>query len=414
MFSSLIPLYNALVWLLRLIFHDVFLDSLINNVPSIRSFGAALGSLCKHYALEIVPYVSSMGVPCNYAKDGDLCYEAGNDRAIDFITAFAHVRTMTASLSKIALSICASASAPLNMLLFPLMDINLAKAAHNILNSILYTVFQLPSVTAQRCLNHGLDPKTKKLLYEGSGNNSSGSGGSILMCMPDFNQPINMLVAGIRSLGLMLDNWADVSSIIALQSLGILDDQTDCESKAKSLTPAFYSRQLFDGSGANRNKIVVGLTDGLYAVTDGVHAQYFNHYDSVETIASPYVWPIEIDTRYGVAAVTYRAGSGSEERDSMGETTTTMLGCRCTDNAGLPPIKIQCALALKTAGTASAASSNGDAGSSSNNTASFSMPFENVFDVVFQQRSTADYMTCSMAQISVQSVRWPATRFSGR
>jgi hypothetical protein len=40
--------------------------------------------------------------------------------------------------------------------------------------------------------------------------------------------------------------------------------------------------------------------------------------------------------------------------------------------------------------------------------------FDTVFDVVFQQRSTADYMTCAMAQISVQSVRWPATRFSGR
>jgi hypothetical protein len=56
-------------------------------------------------------------------------------------------------------------------------------------------------------------------------------------------------------------------------------------------------RVLFGSEGDNKQKIVVGLTDGLYAVTDGVHAQYFNHYDSVDTMASPNVWPIEIDTR---------------------------------------------------------------------------------------------------------------------
>jgi hypothetical protein len=147
--------------------------------------------------------------------------------------------------------------------------------------------------------------------------------------MPDFNQPINMLVAGTRNLGVLVDNWLDVSSIIAQRTLGLLGKgQADCTSSAKSLTPAFYSRQLFGTEGANRRKVVVGLTEGLFAVTDGVHAQYFNHYDSVESIASPYVWPIEIDTSFGVAAVTYRAGTGSEDRDSMGESTTTMLGCR--------------------------------------------------------------------------------------
>ncbi len=120
--------------------------------------------------------------------------------------------------------------------------------------------------------------------------------------------------------------------------------------------------------------------------------------------------------RFGVAAVTYRAGSGLEERDSMGETTTTMMGCRCTDNAGLPPIKIQCALALRTAGTVARAASSQPSESEQDESSSFlrSAASANVFDVIFQQRSTADYMTCKMTQISVQSVRWPVTRFSGR
>jgi hypothetical protein len=123
----------------------------------------------------------------------------------------------------------------------------------------------------------------------------------MLLCMPDLNQPLNMMAAGLRNLGTMTDNWLDVSSIIAQRSLGLLSPKNaealDCEATAKSLVPAAYSRQLFTDSGGvttNRPKIVVGLTPGLYAITDGRHAQYFNHYDSVETMASPNVWPIEV------------------------------------------------------------------------------------------------------------------------
>ena len=71
---------------------------------------------------------------------------------------------------------------------------------------------------------------------------------------------------------------------------------------AKSLAPAIYSRQLI--SSNTRPKIVVGLTYWLYAVTDSLHAQYFKHFDSVELVASSNVWPIKIDTRFRVAAVT--------------------------------------------------------------------------------------------------------------
>jgi hypothetical protein len=233
MFSSLVPLYNALVWISRTIFYDVFLDALVNNAPSVKAFGVATGDLCKHVALDAASYISMLAMPCDYAKEGDMCYEPSNNRVIDFITVMANVRTIATSVSRIALSVCASASAPINIAIFPLMDINLAKAVHNMANSVLYTIFQLPSVTAQRCLNHGL---------ASSSNSTQRSGNALLMCLPDFNQPINMFVAGLRNLGLMVDNWFDVSSIIALRSMGFTDDQADCRSTAKSLTPAFYSR----------------------------------------------------------------------------------------------------------------------------------------------------------------------------
>ena len=130
---------------------------------------------------------------------------------IDLITVKASVRTMAASITKIMLSVCASGSAGANILMFPLMDINLAKGIHNIFNAIFYTVFQLPEVTALRCMNHSINLVTKGL---------KPAGGSILMCLPDFNTPINMFVAGIRNLSVLSDNWLDVSSIICTTQLG--------------------------------------------------------------------------------------------------------------------------------------------------------------------------------------------------
>ena len=222
MFSSIVPLYDASVWIIQFLFNDVILDALVRNVPSIHAFGEAFAGLCKHLAFEIPPYITAMASTCDYAKDGDLCYEPGNNRVIDLITVMASVRIMAASITKIVLSVCASGAAGADILMFPLMDINLAKGLHNIFNVIFNTVFQLPAVTALRCVNHCIDPRTKGF---------KPAGGSILMCLPDFNAPINMLVAGIRNLGVLGDNWLDVSSIIAQRSLGLLDDQLDCKSR---------------------------------------------------------------------------------------------------------------------------------------------------------------------------------------
>ena len=170
---------------------------------------------------------------------------------------------------------------------------------HNLANFVLYTFLHLPSVTVQRCYNNNHD---------------------LIMCLPDFEPSFNLLVAGLRNLGMLLDNWLDVASIIVQKSLG-LDPKAECEAQALLLAPASYSRAVF----GNNQTIVVGLTPGLYAVTDGTHAQYFNHYDSIESTILPNAWPIPIDVRYGVAAVTYT----TMQRDgATGEASTTMMGCR--------------------------------------------------------------------------------------
>ena len=79
MFSSIVPLYDAFVWNIQILFNDVILDALIRNVPGIHAFGEALAGLCKHLAFETPPYITVMASPCNYAEDCDLCCEPGNN-----------------------------------------------------------------------------------------------------------------------------------------------------------------------------------------------------------------------------------------------------------------------------------------------------------------------------------------------
>lgn len=363
LFTSVIPIYNGIIWIFKQLVHNLVIRSAIENVDNLVDIGQGVANLAQHLIVQIPEYAQAVIIPC--AKPvTDTCYDPGfGNRILDMITPMADVRAIAAATIKICISICANAAGPVDIAMYPFLDINLAKAVHNLVNFILYTLLHIPSVTVQRCYNNNHD---------------------LIMCLPDFEPSFNMLVTGLRDLGLLFDNWFDVASIIVQKSLG-LDPKAECDMQARLLAPASYSRAVFK----NNRTIVVGLTPGLYAVTDGTHAQYFNHYDSIESTILPNAWPIDVDVRYGIASVTYTA----RQRDgATAEASTTMLGCRCLDNDGKPPMRIQCALALK-------------------EKISLANSQSNVFDVVFQQRSTADYMMCSMAQISIQSVRWPATRF---
>jgi hypothetical protein len=211
------------------------------------------------------------------------------------------------------------------------------------------------------------------------------------MCLPDFQPSFNMMTSGLRNLGLGMDNWINVVAIIAQKTVGLQNIPT-CDELALGMGPADYSKELFGTS----QPTVVGMTEGLYAVTDGTHAQYYSSYNVLQSITAPNIWPIPIDVRHGVAAVVY--SKFATERDEMGNSRTTMLGCQCSDNAGSPPIRIVCGLALK------GIESYGG---------TLNITEDLTFEVSFQQQSTAQYLTCNTVEISVQSVRWSSTRFTG-
>jgi hypothetical protein len=116
-------------------------------------------------------------------------------------------------------------------------------------------------------------------------------------------------------------------------------------------------------------------------VTDGTHAQYFSTYESRTSTTAPDIWPIPVDVRHGVAAVVYN--KFATERDALGNPSTTMLGCQCTDNGGKPPMKIVCGLALKEILTYGGTLSDAN---------------DLTFEVVFQNRNTANFLQCNQVR----------------
>jgi hypothetical protein len=369
--TLLIPvlgLYNMVVWIVAQLWANLVLVEVFKDFELFRAIALGTANFVRHFTLGFVDYVMILIQTCP-ASDGDRCYEAGR-RVFDVITPMNDLKDVSRSLVQVGENMCSVMNGPLQIVGYFFLDINFAKGVHNILNSILFTVVQVPIVTMLRCARNP---------------------DNVIMCLPDFEPSFNMMTSGLRSIGMGLDNWINVGSIIVQNSLGIGGAPT-CDLLAPGFTAANYSRDLFANRGA---PIVVGLTDALYAVTNGVHAQYFSSYKSTETVTAANIWPIEIDTRHGVAAVVYH--KFATDRDELGNPTTTMLGCQCLDSAGQPPVKIMCGLALK---ELASYGPNLD-------------PAELTFEVSFQDTRTANHLTCAQMEISVQSVRWPVTRFTG-
>ena len=111
-------------------------------------------------------------------------------------------------------------------------------------------------------------------------------------------------------------------------------------------------------------------------------------------------WPFSVDTSLGVAAVTY---SGVHDLDvssfSSGKTagsmqTTAMMGCNCTDEAGV--MRVLCAI-LPISGIPTGAALN-----------------DYRFEVLFSDTRASGLYACAGVDLYVKPVRWSYTRYETR
>jgi hypothetical protein len=363
-FKGIIPLWNGVFFFISRLTSGFFLPTMIQESLVLGKAGLAVYSFAKHSSLSLFTWVQTAAVSCP-ASNGDACFDLV-DRTLDIVTPMADIRDIVGYFVMIIRSICDPITPIFDIFTFPFMDLSLAKGVHNIVNAVLYLVVQMPETTFLRCSRHGDE--------------------TILMCTPDMDPFFSFLVTGIRDIGRMVDNWLEVVFVIIQGILGFAS--TACDSVVLTppvLSPGPLRSALF---GTNET-VIVGLGGWLMAITDGVSVAY--HGQGKMRMA---VWPSPINISHGVAAVTY---STSSDRDvtrlsssAYASTATAVMGCRCMSDG--QRIQLQCTL----------------------------LPYEgllanqsHLIPVFFQQGATIEKsLRCTDIDIVVQSVRWPATRFS--
>ena len=314
--SPLVPVWNALIWIGHKLPSQIILNFLANDFGYLLQAALALAKACETSVLSLVGWLETF-VCCSATQTtfcNNQCYEAGT-RVFDFITPLSNVRQAAAYLANIAHGMCAVLSGPLDIITYPLMDINFAEGVHFVANAVLYTAFQLPAITFERCA---------AFAYE-----------SPVMCVPDFAPVFTMLIQGLRSLGLGIDNWIDVTVLVVKATLNFT---LPACTQLPDLLGSFSFQQSFFGANAT---VMVGLTETMFARTDGVGVQFFSTARSWQTTLKVDAFPFPVTVNYGVAAVAHYSNAN---HDPQGDDTMALLGCECQDSG--QGLKILCGVAM--------------------------------------------------------------------
>jgi hypothetical protein len=289
--------------------------TLIDEILALEQVGISIYSLCRNLVLSIFAWMQTVVISCPEAS-GEACFDLA-DRTLDLVTPMADLRNSVMHLFSITGRVCDPLKPITDVLAYPLMDLNLARGLHNIINAVLYLLVQMPEVTYLRCTRHKSE--------------------GYLMCTPDMEPVFTFLVVGIRDIGRMLDNWLEVIFVVVQTVLGV-SSGSGCSSV--QLTPPV----LFDGAlrtslfGAGTQTAVVGLGGWLMAVTDGKVIAYYG-----EGKMRAATWATPINITHGVAAVSYSGRVGKDTTRLSASVTsgsTALFGCSCVSNG--QRMQLQC------------------------------------------------------------------------
>ena len=362
---GLLPLWNAFFWWSKALLVQGLLPMVLTQITVVLQMATTVLDFGRAVAISLDSFVG--GFDCV----GDACL-VQESRVLDMLSPLAAVRQFVALGGGLADAFCGILAAPLDMLLFPLLDMNFAQGVHALSNAAVQFFLVVPHVAFERC----------KLAQDDTF--------KTLMCTPDFEPAFNYLVAGVSSLGVAADNWLNVVMVIVQQAL--TGSAPTCDTTLAMSPHHFMGPALFGGNAT----AVVGLTEWMYAVTDGRTAIYATHDDASARVQ---LWPYAMDASLGVAAVTYNdvgdldASSMSKGRTVGSLQTTAMLACNCSDLV-VGGIEILCSI-LPMSGMAPGASRG-----------------NYLLGVLFPDDLAGPLLgACSAVDIIVRSVRWPATRF---
>lgn len=321
--ADVIPLYNSITWFLgRILFQvlelieqnfDVF-PELASNVALIFTSLGRSGASVTEKLLRCWSY------------NGDMSC-VGNSLAVSFdvMTPSVYVQASISNIHGIFSNICNPVLIPFEIIIYPLLDVNLYMGLHSIVNSVWSLLCGTWIQRHQRCEFGKEGVVIGKISQEEAS----------LMCFPDFNNVLNWVGGAITALGRLIDNWADITLLLVEKAVGLNPGGSYCDSARGDVTVAWQAAGEILSTTLPRQ--VVGLTDNMYAITDGVSTVYRSLVQRGQFYYAIENWPVEIEPRYGVAAVSH---STLFDPDNSGDGRTGLLGCRCED--GSEGIEVVC------------------------------------------------------------------------
>lgn len=365
---GLLPIWNAAFWFSKALGVQGLLPILIQEIETVLQMAQALVTALTALATSLFDFVGAFDCV------GAVCLQP-DAWVFDLLTTLASLREFCALGVELVRAVCGTLAAPLDIVVYPLLDLNLAEALHSLANAVLQLFLVIPRVTAERCALAAADTTPFKTM----------------LCIPDMTPVFTQLVAGLGSTGLALDNWVNVAFLIVQKA--VTGSAPGCDVAGGGTIPDLISN-WFPGT----ETAVLGLTDFLYAVTDGVTAVYMGHSDPDFKTQS---WPYAMDPSLGFAAVTYSSvhdldvSALSDGATTGALQTTDILGCNCSDVAA--GVEILCAI-LPMSGIPSGAAQS-----------------EYLLQVLFPDPITpTTFGGCAGIDVYVKSVRWPFTRYESQ
>lgn len=164
--GAFLPLYNTLTWISVRVVSEGFVIPVVTSPDEIMRALTSTARMTKTSAESLTVYAAATVRQCgpdaslNSSSSSSIdatgppwqCLADVGARTLDLITPLTHLRDVVAiALAWVSVKICGPLAAPLDILFAPFMDINFAKAVHNIVNAVLWTAVQVPVVTEARC-----------------------------------------------------------------------------------------------------------------------------------------------------------------------------------------------------------------------------------------------------------------------
>jgi hypothetical protein len=366
--QGVLPIWDSVWWFMKAVGIQGLLPILVDEAETVLKMATTLVDLTRHLSMALFYFVEA------FFCEGSACLHP-EKAVIDVLSSMGSVREFAALFTHLFRNFCGTLAAPIDLIVYPLLDLNLSEAVHNLVNALMQLVTVIPWRTTIRC---GLATEAAQF--------------QLLMCTPDFSPFFHFLAATMSSLGLAIDNWVNIALVVVQQLL--TGSVPTCDSVQSGGFPELLGSGLVFAT--NATTAVVGLTDWLYAVTDGTLAYYMAHNDGTKAKTQP--WPYPVDAGLGIAAVTYSnvhdldvsAFSSGKTAGSM--QTTAMLGCTCADLA-LGGISISCAILPMTGVPPNTQRQD------------YSL------QVLFPTTDAARLYTCAGVDLYVKSVRWSYTRY---